>query len=111
MVDVETAKKEAKQVKVFVAIIALIQVAMLFLNLFSGTEINYLILGFMIIALVLNFITFIGIYLNKKYGLQAGFATGVMILINSLISFSIIGIIVAGIWLWSFYRIRLAFTS
>ena len=111
MVDIDTAKKEVKQLKIFVAIIALVQATILALVLFSGTEINYLMSGFILIALILNVITFVGIHQYKKYGLQTGFATGAMILINSLISFSIIGIIVAGIWLWSFYRIKPALTN
>ena len=111
MVDIGAAKKEVKQVKIFVAIIALLQAVILAWDLFSGIEINYLTLGFISVALILNIITFIGLYQNKKYGLQAGFATGIIILINSLISFSIIGIIVAGIWLWSFYRIKPALTN
>lgn len=111
MVDIDKAKKEVKQVKIFVVIIALFQVGVLIWNLLLEVKIDYLISGFVLIALILNIITFIGLHQNKKYGLQAGFVTGVIILINSLINLSIVGIIVAGIWLWSFYRIRLAFAS
>ena len=109
MTDLETAKKEVKQVQAFIIILALLQIAILVFamkNMFAGLKINYIGLAFTTIALILNIVAFIGLNQYKKYGLQVGYVIGAITLITSLIGRNIIGLIVALIWLWSFYRIK-----
>ncbi|MCA9458941.1 MAG: hypothetical protein KC550_00165 [Nanoarchaeota archaeon] len=111
MVELEKAKKEVKQVKIFVLIIALIQAALLFFAIkviLDGTvvEPSYLNLAMVGAALVMNIITFVGLNKEQKYGIQLGFVTGAIMLISGAIQMNIIGIIISLIWLWSFYRIK-----
>jgi len=111
MVELEKAKKEVKQVKIYVLFISSIQVGLLFFItkvIFGGTVLkpNYLYIEILGAALIMNLLIFIGLNKEQKYGIQLGFVDGAIMLIIGVIQMNILAIILWLIWLWSFYRIK-----
>lgn len=109
----EDARKEIKLLACFLIIVWLLNIIIWGYVFYTGMisiEIGTVIVSYTIIfPLILMPIVIIGLWKLKRWGSLLGYILSILLLIASLISFNIIGIIVWGIILFFLYKYRKVF--
>lgn len=104
------ARKEVKLLVCFVIVVWLLSIMIWGYAFYTGmisVEIGSVIAGYTIILpLILMPIVLIGLWKLKRWGSILGYALSIFLLIGSLISFNLIGIILWGIILCFLYKYR-----
>lgn len=109
----DNARKEIKLLAYFLIIVWLLNIVIWGYAFYTGMisiEISTLIAVFtVILPLILMPIVIIGLWNFKRWGLMLGYILSISLLLSSLISFNIIGVIVWGIILFFLHKYRNTF--
>ncbi|RLI99774.1 MAG: hypothetical protein DRP03_02695 [Candidatus Aenigmatarchaeota archaeon] len=108
----ETRKKEVKQIVYLLAFVWILNIA-IWGYLFYFRKAIFQITPIIIIGLsplLLIPVVMVGLWSFKKWGLILGYILSVIALINSLLSFNLIGIIIWGVILYYLYKSRVIFS-
>lgn len=109
--DDDAVKKEVKNIVYFLAIIWILSLAVYGYVFYSGTlslQTTQLIFG--LLPLILLPLVMVGLWSSKKWGLFLGYVLSALLLINSIRSINLLGMVLWGSVFYHLYKSRNIFS-